>query len=156
MSESTLQWVQICKLLALACFAGLYGFGGIHGKWKRRFLAPALLALAIVGLDAWSRNADPNWWLMLYFPTLSAALHLGYGSQFFWFKVKKRARYGLALGCAAVPIAWVTGMWPLLVLHIVICVLVSVSLGVFNITSSPRAEETIIGVAACLMPLGMI
>lgn len=49
MSESTLQWMQICKLLALACFAGLYGFGGIHGKWKRRFLAPALLALAIVG-----------------------------------------------------------------------------------------------------------
>lgn len=49
MSENTLQWVQICKLLALVCFAGLYGFGGVSGKWKRRFLGPAILTGAIVG-----------------------------------------------------------------------------------------------------------
>lgn len=154
MTEGTLQWIQFCKLIGLSCFAMLYALGGMSGKWKRRFVAPFLITAVLCGLSYWSGTF--NWWLIGWFPLLSASLHLGYGADLFWDKMRRRAIYGLALGIAALPVAIGTQAWGLLGLHMVICVLTTVSLGVFNITSSARAEETFMAVMIAALPLAMV
>ena len=153
MSENTLEWVQFLKLILLAIYSVLYGFGGISGKWKRRYIAPFVLTTGIVGLSLWTQTF--SYWFLLYFLLLSAALHMGYGASEFWIKIRKRFLCGLALGCAAFPIAMGTGSWPLFGFHVALCIAVSISFGVFNITSSAREEETFLAAATTMLPLAM-
>ena len=153
MSETTLQFVQFFKLIVLAVYALLYGLGGVSGKWKRRFIAPFILVLGITLLSLWSGTF--SWLFLLYYPLLTASLHLGYGADEFWVKVKKRMVCGLALGFSAIPIAYATGSWGLFSLHMAWCVTVSVFFGVFNITSSARAEETFLAASTAILPLAM-
>ena len=154
MSELTLQWITILKMVTLVIFASLYAFGGMSGKWKRRFVAPFVLTVGLCLLSAWAGTF--SWWYVAFFPGLSFALHLGYGSSDLKTKILKRTKVGLALGLAALPIAISTGSWGLLVFHVLLCVATSVTLGVFNITSSARAEETTIAMVAGLLPLVMV
>lgn len=154
MTEVTLQWVQLIKLIILAVFATLYGFGGVSGKWKRRFVAPFVLTAGIIGVSLWTSTF--NAWYALSFPLLSFALHQGYGASDTKTKIIKRARAGFLAGLSALPIAWVTGAWSILGLHIVVTTLTSIVLGTWNQTSSARAEETAIGASYCLLPLFMV
>ena len=155
MSENTLQWIQFIKLLILAGYATLYGFGGVSGKWKRRYIAPFILTAAFMGVSVWMSTF--SLWYALYFPLLSLALHIGYGGTTLGEKVKKRSLAGLALGVAAAPLAIVTASWLLWVFHIILCVFTSVVLGVWNPTKSARAEETMIGFISGFLPfMGMI
>jgi hypothetical protein len=154
MTEVTLQWAQAVKLIVLVVFATLYGFGGVSGKWKRRFVAPFVLTAGVIGVSLWVSNYS-NWYL-LYFPLLSASLSIGYGSSDLKTKIIKRARAGFLAGFAAIPIAWVSGAWTVFGLHILLTTLTSIVLGVWNQTSSARAEETAIGTSYGLLPLFMV
>ena len=151
MSEITLQWIAILKVLLVAGFAGLYGFGGVSGKWKRRFIAPVLLGLGIWGLTSWTNTF--NVWFLSCVPLLFGALSLGYGASTTIEKIKKRAIAGAAAACCFIPIFWVLGAWSLLFLHIGVCVATSVVAGTWNQTSSARTEESLIGAAYVLIPL---
>ena len=150
MSEITLQWIQLIKLVIIAISAMLYGFGGVSGKWKRRFIAPCVI-VAGMALVASLTNSF-NWWYVSVLPLLIGAYSIGYGAILFIDKVIKRARFGLACGCAFLPVFWVNQAWTLLFLHIAICVLTSVVAGVFNQTGSARAEETLIATSTILVP----
>ena len=154
MNEVTLQWIQVLKLVTLGFYASLYAFGGMSGKWKRRWVAPFVLVVGICSLSLWSGTF--SWWFVGMFPLLMLALSMGYGSSDLWVKILKRSYVGLALATAALPVAIGTGSWGLLILHAGLCITVSVSLGVWYITSSARAEETTIAVVSGLMPLMMI
>ena len=154
MSELTLQWIQFFKVILLACYSLLYGFGGMSGKWKRRYIAPFILTLGITGLSLWAGAF--SYWFLGYFALLSAALHIGYGSSDFWTKVRKRAMYGAALGVAALPIAVGTGSWPLFGFHVAWCIILCIVFGVFNITSNARSEETFMAAATAMLPLAML
>ena len=160
MNEVMLEWIQYCKLLLIATYAMLYGFGGVSGKWKRRFVAPFILIAGIVGLSVWSGTFSP--WFLLYYPLLSMSLHLGYGADEFWHKIKRRATCGLAFGFAAFPIALgmylqqgVMKSWYLLGYHMALCIATCVILGVWNITESARSEETTIAAVTVILPLMM-
>jgi len=151
MSEVTLQWIAILKLLLVAGFAGLYGFGGVSGKWKRRIIAPILFGIGIAGFTLWTESF--NWLCLLSVPLLSFALTIGYGASSTGEKIKKRAIAGSAAGFASLPIFIVTGAWTLFALNIVVCTAVSVVAGTWNQTSSARTEETLIGASYVLIPL---
>jgi len=150
-NEITLQWVQLVKLLILAAFATLYGFGGVSGKWKRRIIAPVVFTLGITGVSLWTESF--HWSYLLCALLLYASLSIGYGATFLKDKIIKRSRYGLACAIASLPIFWVQGAWTLLLLHIILCVATVVVAGVWNQTSSARAEESLIGAAIVLAPL---
>jgi len=154
MTENTLQWLQIIKLLSLSAFAGLYGFGGVSGKWKRRFIAPAVLVGTIAIFQF-------SWWLLLYYGLLVGALSLGYGTNSSLNKLTKnsyitRAIVGFAAGVAALPVAIMTGSWLLWFLHIGLTTILSSIFGVLNPFKSARAEETALAVAYGFIPLFMI
>ena len=151
MSESTLQIIAILKVLLVAGFAGLYGYGGMSGKWKRRFIAPVLLGAGIAGFTLWTDTF--NAWSLLCVPLLFGALSIGYGASTTAEKIKKRAIAGAAAAVCFIPLFWVTGAWSLLVLHIIVCTSTSVAAGVWNQTSSARTEETLIAASYVLIPM---
>lgn len=154
MTENTLQWIQGIKLLILGIFAMLYGFGGVSGKWKRRFVGPIVYIAGISGVSLWTGSF--NYWYLLCAPLLFGSLSLGYGASTTAEKIKKRAIAGAAAGCSTIPIFIVNGAYTLLPLHIIICMAVSIVAGVWNQTSSARAEETLIGATYGLIPLFII
>ena len=154
MSEITLQWVQGVKLLSLVVFALLYGFGGVSGKWKRRIIAPVIYTGALCGVSLWTNTF--NAWYLLCALLLFGGLSLGYGATQTSEKIKKRAIAGSACACGTLPVFLINQAYDLLAVHIVVCVLVSVVAGVWNRTSSARAEETLIGATYGLIPLFII
>lgn len=154
MNEQTLQLISSLKLLLVAGFATLYGLGGMSGKWKRRFIAPVLLGLGIAGFSLWTQSF--TFWYLLCVPLLFGALSLGYGADTIAEKIKNRAIAGAAAACCFIPIFWVQAAWSLLLLHILVCMAVSVIAGTWNQTSSARAEETLIGATYALIPLFVI
>jgi len=154
MDEITLQWIQGVKLLILGTFAMLYGFGGVSGKWKRRFIGPIVYVAGISGVSLWMGTF--NLWYLLCAPLLFGSLSLGYGASTTAEKIKKRAIAGAACGCATLPIFIVNGAYTLLPLHIAVCMAVSIVAGTWNQTSSARAEETMIGATYALIPLFII
>ena len=154
MTEVTLQWIQILKILAIGVFAGLYGFGGVSGKWKRRIIAPVTFIAGIVGFSLWTQSF--SWSLLYSVWLLFVTLTIGYGATFQKEKIIKRSRAGLANALASISIFVVTGSWTLLALHIVVVTATSVVAGVWNQTSSARAEETLIGASIVTIPYFVI
>jgi hypothetical protein len=154
MSENLIQWIQGIKILILGAFAMLYGFGGISGKWKRRFIGPIVYVAGIAGITLWKGTFNP--WFLLCAPLFFGSLSIGYGANTTPEKIKKRAIAGAAAGCSTVPIFIVTGAYTLLPLHIIFCMAVSIVAGTWNQTSSARAEETLIGASYGLIPLFII
>lgn len=154
MNETTLQWIQGIKILILGAFAMLYGFGGVSGKWKRRFIAPIVYVAGISGVSLWTGTWSV--WYLLCAPLFFGALSLGYGATTTSEKIKKRAIAGAAGACATLPIFAVNSAWTLLPLHIAVCMAVSIVAGVWNQTSSARAEETLIGATYALIPLFVV
>ena len=151
MQENLLQIVSSLKLVTVVIFATLYGFGGISGKWKRRVLGSLLYTISVLGFSLWLGSF--SFLYLLIFPVLFGALSIGYGADKLSEKLIKRSRYGLICAIASLPIFIIQGSWSLLILHILIVVTTSVVAGVWNQTSSARAEETLIGASIVLVPL---
>jgi hypothetical protein len=154
MSELTLQIISILKILAIGVFAGLYGFGGMSGKWKRRIIAPLTFIGGIMGFSIWTQSF--TWSLLYSVPILFASLTIGYGATFLKDKIRKRAMAGLANAVASISMFWVTGAWTLFALHIAVVTATSVVAGVWNQTSSARSEETLIGASIVTIPYFVI
>ena len=151
MSEVALQWIAFSKLIAVAIFALLYGWGGMRGKWKRRYVAPLVYGLAIWGFTTWTQSFS---WLSLLSPLLlCGALHSGYGADKTPEKIMRRAVAGGLAGFSAVPLFLAYGAGTLALLHIAVCMSVSIVAGVWNQTSSARTEETLIGATYVLIPM---
>lgn len=154
MSENLLQFIAFLKIISIAFFAYLYGLGGIKGKWRRRFIAPFILTSLISLFALWIGKF--NYWIFAYYPLLCGALHLGYGANTLVEKIKRRSFCGLINGIVALPLAIIGNSWTLLGLHIILCVLISVVLGVWNICKSARDEETVIAMTIGCLPMFMI
>jgi len=150
MNETGLQFINSLKILAIGGFSLLYGLGGVSGKWKRRMIGPVVYTAGIVGFSLWTGSF--TFWYLLCVPLLYGALSIGYGGDNNVQKIVKRSRYGLACAVASLPIFVAQQAWTLLLLHVIVCVTTSVIAGVWNQTSSARAEETLIGTSIVLIP----
>lgn len=153
MTENTLQLVSFLKLIFISGCAFLYGCGGISGKWKRRIIVPILLTIGIGGFSLWQETF--SYWYILCALLFWGAYSIGYGADKTWLKVVKRSYCGLAYACASLPIVIVRQTWELFALHIVLCLIISIWLGVRNPLHA-RNEESLIGFVSVLMPLFML
>lgn len=153
MSENSLNLIGFLQVLVVAVFSFLYSSGGISGKWKRRFVAPAVLTVAIVGFSIWQGTF--SWIYLISFPLIIGALTLPYGAETTQEKIIKRALYALALATAVLPIAIGSHQWLLYWLHCFMILIVVIVLGVMNPLLA-RFEETLIGVFVALIPIFMI
>lgn len=152
MIEITLAWIKVLQSLFCVLFAALYSFGGVSGKWKRRYIGPVVLTLAIVGFSFWVTKSF-NYLLFLSVLPLSLSATIGYGinsklMNFTKSKYLTRAIVGLAWGVSAIFIAIVHASWAMFSFHIFLCILTFVILGALNITPSARTEEHSLGLVA--------
>jgi hypothetical protein len=154
MDNMTGQIIAACKIVWIAAFAFLYGWGGINGKWKRRYVGTAWLVLGYFAFSMWTKSF--SYWYLLCYPLLVTALSLGYGGDTFKEKLIKRSYVGVAWAVACLPIASVTAAWGMFAYHTVLIVGTSVSMGVFNFTGSARNEETLIACMGGIIPLFMV
>lgn len=154
MNENTLALIAFLKLVWVSCFSYLYSLGGIEGKWKRRFLGSAWMILGIFGFSQW-QGCWNNWYL-LCFPLMTIGLSMGYGANDTFTKIRKRAIYGLILGCSSIPIVVFSHMWVLFGFSVFLSVISCVVLGVFNPTKDARSEETLIATLCLLLTLFLI
>lgn len=156
MTETNLQYLATGKILWCGFYCLCYGLGGTegYGKWIRRYVGPLWM-----GCGLWmfaNLQGTFNIWQLLYPVLLSLSLHLGYGSNDVKDKITRRCIYGLALAISALPLAVISGFWLLYAIHCVVCVSMSVLLGVFNPTDSARSEETLIACFSSVLPLFLI
>ena len=154
MNENILQWIASLKILWVAVFSAFYGFGGVSGKWKRRFIGSAWMMLGVVVFSLW--QGSWHWWYLAYFPLLTGALCMGYGGDDVGVKIRKRAVYGVLIGLSATPLLFPSCHFGLYIFHICLCLVASVVLGVFNPTANARSEETIISTLSTVIPLFLI
>jgi len=143
MNEWDLQLISSLKIVAIAIYSYLYGIGGIQNKANRRVFGSLFLMLAVVGFSLWQDVF--SYFYLAYAVFLWGSTSIGYGADELKDKLIKRSRYGLLCGLSAIPMAIIGGNWHLFGLYIFTCVLISTVLGAFNITSSARSEETLIG-----------
>lgn len=158
MTENTLNYIQAGKIVWLAGFSLLYALGGTSGKWKRRYIAPAYLTVGVILFSLIQSNF--SLWYILFYPLLIGATSIGYGGRSALTKLFKhkwivRMIVGFALAFASIPIAIVTGQWLMFGLHCILCILVSVVMGVGNPISA-RGEEVVIATTAGFIPLFFI
>jgi hypothetical protein len=158
LNENTLQIIAILKLVWVAVFAGLYGFGGISNKWLRRFVGPLWIGIGIYVFSAlFSSGLHSFRYSYLIYPLLlCASLHIGYGADTLITKFRKRFFYGLALGVSALPLAIFSGLWILFGVHCLLCLLASVCLGVVSGAGNARNEETLIAALSTVCVLFLI
>jgi hypothetical protein len=166
MGEVGLQWLNGLKLALCLGFGMLYGFGGMRGKWKRRYVGPCVY---FAGLTVFSLYQGTwNYLYVLYLAALIGTLTMGYGEssglrKFYLRKFNSdgfaialtRLTVGLSAGLAAAPLAIINGQYALWILHIAFCASISSVLGTINPIEA-REEETIIGVVYTLLPIFMV
>lgn len=158
MSEPLLQIIAGLKLLWISVFAMLYGFGGISGKWKRRFLGPLWMTagLYIFDISGW------HWEYLFFTLIMTIGLTVGYGkksSLLNFFRGNEfftRLFIGLLLGFAPIFIAIYNSSFVLWYIHIALCSGFASVFGTFNLAKSAREEETLIAVGVSLLPLFML
>ena len=153
MDENFLQLTASFRIVWLAIFTALYGFGGISGKWKRRIIGAIWVTIGLAMFSSLEGNF--SWWYLGYAPLFYGAMTLPYGADKIMMKVKKRAAYGCAAGVAALPVAIGSGQWEMFGLHIVLATIISVFFGVLNPVIA-RKEETIIATYLGVIPLFMV
>lgn len=156
MGEFTLEIISFLRLAWVCGYSFFYGLGGTagYGKWIRRYFGSAYLLLGIFIFSTWLHTW--NFWYLLYFPLLVLSSSIGYGADNQSTKILKRTIQGLLFGISALPMAITNHAWVLFSIHIFVCVLFCVTLGVLNPTKSARSEESLIGFSISLIPMFII
>lgn len=169
MSEMTYAIVFLLKVVIVGFSSYLYSIGGSsyeklrklgfipeclcrHPKAIRRFIAPFVLLLAIVG---WSVVVDRfSWWYLLFYPALMGAWSMGYGADKLWVKIVKRAYCGAATVAAGLFVllgGMVEPRWTLFALQVIMGVSASVLLGAFNEAEEASTEQGLIALLGTMM-----
>ena len=157
MNEVYLQYIASSKIAWIAAFSLFYGLGGISGKWKRRFIGAAWMLAGVILFSILTKTF--HYWYIAYLPLVIGALHVGYGDKGTnskTFKTKRRAITGLCLALSALPLCFGNNLWALYGCHVVLCLLSSIFLGVYNPAKNARDEETLIATMSSIIPLFLV
>ena len=129
MSEGSIGTAAAISVAGLALGSYFYMLGGRSGKWKRRFIGSAILAATVnasaIVLSIWT------WKLLLIYPALAVAFHLGYGADTTLAKLLRRIIFVLGVLSAGAVAAWALHAWGVFPFHALVAV-GSIYLGVKN------------------------
>ena len=156
MSEYTILYTAVGALVGLVASALLYALGGRDGKWKRRFVASAILSTTVnlcsLVMGKWT------WELLCTYPLLVIGFSLGYGvnnGDVMW-KVIRRALYTLGSITSGLLFIFFVSQagWLVFVPHVGVA-LWSIWLGVKNPISAAAEEVficTLLNLGLCMYP----
>jgi cytochrome b subunit of formate dehydrogenase len=150
MKEKKQTYIVLFKIAFVVLFGFLYCVGGSEAwgghKQLRRFLAPAILCLAMFGFSR-------NWRCLVQMPFMFLSLSLGYGADTEWLKILKRGIFGLANGITSSGSLILGRKWLLVALQTTILVISYIVLGVWNPMPDARTEEFLLGMLIALIPM---
>lgn len=118
MNEYTLIWEITGGALGLVIASMLYSLGGRSGKWKRRFIASAILTAVVNVISALHSIWTP--WMLCLYPILTIGFSLGYGgTDDLALKIFKRSYCASFIVLAGVLMAYLLGgnAWWVLIAH---------------------------------------
>lgn len=141
MSELAFVFFVGIKLFILGFWVMCYIAGGRGPKYFRRYIGGIGFGLMICALAFWMGRF--NWWLLALPVFYPLALCIGYGSDKFWMKILKRAIYGLAFGLIGLYSGFILNNLYLGIAQLILPVIVSVLLGVFNPVRAVDEEAAI-------------
>ena len=143
MSEISLMWIGVGKIVLCLLAAITYSLGGRDDipKAIRRFVGPFIL---VGGIMLYSLLGRFSLYYLLSYPLYCLSYSLGYGAQEWEDKVIKRSKCALAITLAGLPIAFITGTWVLFTCQVMIALVASIGLGVWNPLKASQ-EELVIG-----------
>lgn len=152
MSEITLMWIAVIKIVISLIVGILYSLGGRDDipKAIRRFVAPAVIIVSVCVFSLFGGSF--SWFYLLCYPLFVGAYSLGYGADEIMIKVFNRFKCATAITLAGLPIVIITGSWALFSLQMIISVSASIILGVINPIKASQ-EELMIGFLTCIMVL---
>lgn len=136
MTELTLGSIPVAGMLLITLGSYMYMRGGRNAKWQRRFIGSF-----IVSSGVWVESilmGNFTWWLLALYPLCIGSFVLGYGSDDFSGKLRKRGTVVLASLMSGILLAWVFGGWAVLPIEITIA-MVTIYLGIRN--PIPAATE---------------
>lgn len=146
--EKSLLKDGVIKLAICVLCAFLYSAGGTEdmgGLWLRRYLMP----LVFTGtLFYYSR--DLRSFISL---TMMGSLSLGYGADFIFEKIFKRAYCGLANALTSSGRNLTRKEWLLTGFHIVLVTSAFITFGVWNPFPNARIEELVLGFVIVFIPI---
>ena len=159
MSEYTILYTAIGSFSGLVISSLFYGLCGRSGKWKRRFVASAIMAAtvniasAVMGLWRWE--------FMLTYPILAASYSLGYdgggaNETVLWIRIAKRTLCAAVITSAGLIFCWKLGgnAWEIYSLQVILGVC-TIFIGVSNPVAA-ASEEVLISMmfnlGLCMYP----
>lgn len=154
MNEKKQLYLIIEAVLFCAIFGALWAIGGSEDfwggqKWIRRFLAPS-----IFGLWSFLRSGF-NWRYLIAMPLTMGASTLPYGADETTFKILYRTICGFSYGIASGFAQILDKKIILVIIHIFICLVSNIGLGVLNPLDA-MAEQFVIGFLVVLLPSMMV
>jgi hypothetical protein len=138
LNEYQILWTAVGSLVGLVVAAALYSLGGRSGKWRRRYVASAVLTGTIIASSLLMTTF--TWWSLLCYPLLVLTFSLGYGAESLVVKVLKRSLVAVCGIIATLPLI-IPGLHLVLLPLQLILIPVYVWLGVRN--PVPAASEEV-------------
>lgn len=136
-TEKEFQTDIILDMLTVVAFASLYAWGGIEGKFIRRYIAPLILVLRIF----WKSG---NVWSFVQVPLSFITLSMGYGADTVIGKITRRFIYGSLNGLATQIDNFFDKKFVTAAVYSLIVTTAYVWLGTTN-PFPARVEETVLG-----------
>lgn len=150
MTETTLVYLVVFKLVLLGLFSLFYVLGGRSNKWLRRYVAGIGFPLGLILISLISNNFK---WLSLSLIALYPInLSLGYGGDTLYKKLALRGIYGLFGGILGIFCGYLWGNHFLGWAQLTLALTGSLSLGVLNPTHAVDEEALISLFLVILIP----
>jgi hypothetical protein len=150
MSDEKKQLIDfLIRCMVLIVFCALYAIGGSGDFWGgqlwiRRWLAPFIICAfgAVITRGDWRSYA--------FYPFMAGALCLPYGADVLWLKICLRALFGLTAGLTFNSYNFLTHRVSLFIFGVLIAILGSIILGVWNPVPNAIIEQGLIALCISL------
>lgn len=149
MNEELLVWLVPIRLFAVIVYCLAYVISGRGGpKWIRRWLGPALFALLCWIVAMFLKASLIGLTPLLAIPVV---LSFGYSNNDGkgWIR---RLIYGLSFGVIGLVMSFIYWCWPLGMIHMIICVMASMVLGLLNPIEAVNEEAMISSLSVICIP----
>ena len=146
MSEKKAFRNSLIKLGIVCLCAILYAIGGMGFLAARRFIAPTI---CVGAMFYFSRS----WKSLIQLPFMMFSNAIGYGADFLWEKILKRALFGLTNGVTSSGYNILNKKWLLVGFQVVLLIGAYITFGVWNPFPSARIEELFLGLLLYAVPI---
>ena len=154
MNQYLEQLIFSSMVVWVAVFSFLYGCGGIHNNWLRRYLGTAWMMGGVVVFSLWLGCF--HWAYLTFWPIAIGGCIIGYGKGELGVRLGRRALQGLAYGVSPAAMAIYQHAWGAWAFDIGLAITSCVVIGGLNVFANARKNEVLVATLSFLLVLFMV